>query len=188
MDKLVNAFAAPEPLFLIVLGILIAESAAWFTLQRWYFNDGLPLFRREVKAQLPKNDIDQWLQSIQPKSFWGEFHFKAFDAGLVGIRESLGLRHVWRPSYTPLMRAVLLIDRTRGTVKLTGYANYSALLLIPLLLLASLQKAISPLTAIPALLIIGGIAVGIYTIQHHRYERLLAALAEQGRLKTVSAP
>ena len=188
MDKLINAFAAPEPLFLLVLGIFIAESAVWFSMQRWYFNDGLPLFRREIKAQLPKNDMDKWLQSIQPKSFWGEFHFNAFDAGLVGIRESLGLHHVWRPSYTPLMRAVLLIDHTRGTVRLTGYANYSALLLIPLLLLASLQKAISPLAAIPALLIIGGIAVGLYTIQHHRYERLLAALTEQGRHKTASVP
>jgi hypothetical protein len=55
-------------------------------------------------------------------------------------------------------------------------------------LLHSLQNAARQLYAIPAVLIIVGVTGGLYLIQQHRYQQLLAALTEQGRAgKTVSA-
>lgn len=179
MQASLSAPFTPETTIAIVFGILLAEALAWFVMPRWYFSQGIPLFRASCKAPDWPRDMDtgSLLEEHQPKSIFAPFKFRQFDPDTIGFRESSGLSGFWKWHYTPVMRGVLKLDRLNRTVTIHGYAGYSMLLLVPAATAHTLSKPMGWIEAAAVVFFITLIIGGIYLTQAIRYQKLLALSA-----------
>lgn len=185
MKEFVLTLLHSYPILLVVGAALLAlEAWAWYRMHAGYFTLGLPVFKADIAARPATPDVAQWLHDVQPKGFWGEFRFKALDGRQIALREFTDWKKPWRPTYLPMMRAVLEVDAARGRLRMTAHLNYWLLVLLLPALLMSLQKAATPLQAATTIFGYALVVVGIYIIQLIRYQGLVEALEKQGQAST----
>lgn len=182
MKESLLALLHSYPLLVVLGAVLLGlEAWAWYRMFAGYFTQGLPVFRSDIAARPPSQDVVQWLGDVQPKGFWGEFRFKALNGKRIALREFTDWKKPWRPTYLPMMRAVLEVDAARGRLRMTAYLNYWLFVLLLPALLLSLQKAATLLQAATTIFGYALLVVGIYIIQLIRYQGLVEALEKQGQ-------
>jgi len=120
-----------DRLLVLLIGILALEMLFQATFTRFYFQLGVPVFRRTIKCSLVGKLIpssDQ-IEFSLPESKFQEFRFKSLDSSHFGFREQF-FGGVFQMAYTPVMHGLLSFDRRRGIVSVTGYANWFTLAFI----------------------------------------------------------
>jgi hypothetical protein len=135
-----------------------------------YFFLGIPIFRRTIDCHFGKAETPspEQIEASLPESTFQRFIFKSFDTQTLGFREEFFGRLI-QMSYTPVMHGVLSLNRHNGTVTVTGYANWSTLVLA-LLFLHTMDQDDAWFFALALVSIIGA----IYVVQAKRF----AAVAE----------
>ena len=122
--------------FWVVLAIALIElilSAKWVS---WYFTFGIPIFRKTARLEQDKRPkLDPMLlQNSFVSDGWQKLLFHSLDTKTIAIREKLfNFAKYWQ--YTPIMRGVVRFDETASVVTITGYLNWTTVLIIAFFLL-----------------------------------------------------
>lgn len=169
-------------LFLVLIGawlvVALAEATLASAWNRMYFTVGLPIFIRRLTVNAfsfaPLDTAK--LESEFSATFTGKsLAFKELDDQLYAFREKIFEFRWFGSKNTDVMHGILIFDPTQQQVIVKGYANWSSIMVIPLLAGLGMTMGSLGWWVIP----IGLVALGIgYAFQANRYGKVAQKAAE----------
>ena len=128
--------------FAIVLAVVLVEWILSGLFNKFYFTFGIPLFRRELTCTSGETSPPppEELEEALPSTAYYPLAFHELDESRYGFRERFWGGGFFKFHYTPLMHGLLTFDRDTKRVRVTGFANWSAIALV-IFLVVSLAKA-----------------------------------------------
>lgn len=149
-------------------------SARWIS---WYFTFGIPVFRKTARfeqGKRPKLDPAR-LQNSLADDGWQKLLLHSLDSNTIAIREKIfNFAKYWQ--YTPIMRGVARFDETENAVTITGYLNWTTVIIIALFLFIQFY-VFQELFSIVFFIFLFIVLAYIYKIQAARYTEVLDWLA-----------
>ena len=163
-----------SPLFLVFLGLAMAEMGLLAMWSKRYFMLGLPIFVRRItikrsERRLLANLPLQYLQDTTRRTFWADLAYRPLSRTTWAFREAFHFER--RAGYYPVMRGVIEIDRRHGEIRVIGRAAWHAVLITCVCLAATVKLGHAGPIAL-FLFLIGG----SYWIQRWRFGHAVEAL------------
>ncbi|MCL2076552.1 MAG: hypothetical protein FWH15_09005 [Betaproteobacteria bacterium] len=160
----------------IILSIVALEMLFQLTFTRFYFQVGIPIFRRTIKCHfggkpIPSPDEIEW---FMPESRHQQLCFRSLDSSNIGFRERFFDLKALFFHYTPVMHGLLSFDLRRGVISVTGYVNWSTVALIFVFFFLVKDKDVILLFAVGSAAILGI----IYGIQAKRFSNVAEVAAD----------
>jgi hypothetical protein len=160
-------------LFFTIIAIFAFEtflSARW---SRFYFTSGIPLYRRTIMVRTGFRQVPtaEEVENALPDTTWfAPLLVHRFNDTTFAFREKM--LHLRIGAYTPIMHGCLICNPYTAQVEVTGYANWSTIVLLAYFLLFFTAFPPSFCDVIIPLFFVGGILSSIYWMQRKRFRRV----------------
>ncbi len=154
-----------NPVFYILVLLLLVEIFASWTWMSIYFRHGIPVFRRKVSVRSFRPEFADELERIHHSNLSLPLVFRAISMREIAFREKA--YGIYWLRYAPVMRGLIHVSKDRKKVLLTGFLNvYVVLLLFFLPLMLALDEVWSYY-----LVILTAVSI-IYAIQRYRFGKV----------------